>query len=152
MKREALEELVSELALPIAKERGVELAGVEFAREGGEHYLRVYIDSAQGVYIDDCTYVSERLSKKLDEVDPIPYSYYLEVSSSGEMPLRKEADFVRFAGRYALINTYKEVAGRKSFQGTLLGLEGGNVMVDVDGEVMSIPLSAVSKARLSVPL
>ncbi|HHV61614.1 MAG TPA: ribosome maturation factor RimP [Firmicutes bacterium] len=145
-----IEELVTQLAKPIVTSEGMELVDVEYVREAGEWFLRIYLDKEGGVSIDDCTLVSERLGRELDAIDPIPQSYILEVSSSGEKPLRKEEDFTRFAGRRVLINTYTVVDGRKSLEGYLEGLENNEVKVNVDGKVLRVPREKISKARLVV--
>lgn len=130
--------------------KGIDLVDVEYAREGGQWYLRVYIDRPGGVSMDDCTWVNEELGRQLDRLDPIPQSYVLEVSSSGEKPLRRDGDYERFRGRRVLVSTYAPIAGRKSFEGTLLGLEDGKVRLDVDGEVVDVPRDRISHARLVV--
>jgi len=91
------------------------------------------------------------LSDVLDREDPIPGPYSLEVSSPGlERPLKKESDYVRFAGRLANIRTYQAINGQKNFQGTLMGIEDGKVLIEIDGEATAIPLDMISKARLAV--
>jgi ribosome maturation factor RimP len=87
-------EVVEELAQPIIQELELELVEIEFVKEGKNWFLRVYIDKENGVDIEDCGIVSERLSEKLDELDPITQNYFLEVSSPGaERPLKKAKDF-----------------------------------------------------------
>ena len=92
-------ELVAGLAAPIAEENGCSLWDVEYVREAGQWFLRVYIDKEGGVSIDDCEAVSRPLSDALDEADPIEGSYVLEVSSAGaDRPLKKPAHFRQFLG------------------------------------------------------
>ncbi|GMA59055.1 hypothetical protein GCM10025858_35580 [Alicyclobacillus sacchari] len=89
MAKERVTDIVERLVLPIVEKEQVELVDVEFKKEGANWYLRVFIDKPGGVDIDDCSRVSEQLSEQLDIVDPIPESYFLEVSSPGaERPLK----------------------------------------------------------------
>ena len=145
-----IERIVFDLAEPVVRDRGCDLLDVQYLREAGEWFLRVYIDKPGGVSIDDCGSISEELGRRLDKADPIPQSYILEVSSSGEKPLRKDEEFNRFAGRTVLVNTFSPVDGRKEFQGRLVGLVDGNVRLEVGGAVTDIPRDKVSKARLVV--
>lgn len=86
-------ETVTEMVTPILEEQNFELVEVEFVKEGKSWFLRVFIDKDGGIDIEECVYVSEKLSEKLDAVDPdpIPQAYFLEVSSPGaERPLKKK--------------------------------------------------------------
>ncbi len=142
---------VSQWVESIIADSPIELVDVEYVKEPHGWVLRVYLDKPGGIDVEDCRSVSEVLSDILDEEDPIPGPYSLEVSSPGlERPLKKESDYVRFAGRLVNIRTYAAVEGRKNFQGTLMGLEDGQVLVDLDGQQISIPLDKIAKARLAV--
>ncbi|AZR72389.1 ribosome maturation factor RimP [Anoxybacter fermentans] len=146
-------EIVYKMAEPIVDEAGLELVDVEYIKEGKQFTLRVFIDRPEGgVTLDDCQNVSSKLSELLDEKDPIPNSYTLEVSSPGiDRPLKKDADFVRFAGRKVDVSTYKPVYGRKKkFSGELVGLVDGKVVVRVDDEQLEIPRDQISRIRLAV--
>ena len=93
-------EIVEELITPLVQESGFELVDVEFVKEGGSWYLRIFIDKPGGIGIEACGYLSQKIDRLLDEKDPIPQSYYLEVSSPGlERPLKKLSDYSRFAGK-----------------------------------------------------
>src|SRR5918912_1620534 len=124
-RKEEIVEKVRAIAAPLAAGEGLELVDVELAGAGGRTTLRLYIDRAGGVSLDDCTSVSRAVSAALDVEDPIEGAYDLEVSSPGlDRPLRTPEHFQRFAGRKARIKTYgplAEASGRKSFSGTLLG-------------------------------
>jgi len=146
-----VEDRVERLAFPIAAECGVELVNVEFVKEGAFWYLRVYIDKDGGVTVDDCEAVSHRLSGRLDEADPIPQSYILEVSSPGlERALKKPADFTRFQGKLVKVCTFAPVWGKKEFLGELVGLHDDQVAILVDGEKLLIPWKQVSQVRLAL--
>lgn len=147
--RQQIEAIVTEMAASIAAEQQLELVDVEYVKERGEYFLRVYIDKEGGVGLDDCQGMSEVLSDRLDEVDPIPGSYSLEVSSPGlARPLKKPSDYQRFAGSKVQVRTYGPIDGRKNWQGTLLGLTEGAVELDVDGVHVRLPLEMVARAQL----
>ena len=144
-------EIVWELAAPVAEENGCELWDVEYVREAGQWYLRLYLDKEGGIDILDCEAVSRRVSDLLDEVDPIEGSYMFEVSSAGaERPLKRPSDFERFMGSAVLVKTYKPVNGRKEFPGVLTGYDNGAVTVECLGEAMTFEKSDVALVRLRV--
>ena len=127
-------ELVAEVAAPVAQEQGCTLWDVEYVREAGQWYLRLYLDKDGGVDILDCEAVSRKVSDLLDEADPIEGSYTFEVSSAGaERPLKRPSDFQRFLGPPVLVKTYKPKDGRKEFAGTLAGYDNGAVLLDMGG-------------------
>ncbi len=122
---------VAALALPIVEGAGCSLWDVEYVKEAGEWFLRVYLDKEGGVDIDCCEAVSRPLSDALDEADPIQGSYTFEVSSAGlDRVLRRPAHFARCLGRQVDVKLYRPVDGRKEFTGALSGYEGGAVLVD----------------------
>ena len=148
-------ETVEKLAQPIVEDLGLEIYDIEYVKEGKNWFLRVYIDKESGVDIEECGIVSERLSKKLDEVDPIPHNYYLEVSSPGaERPLKKPADYERAIGKKVLLRTYEPIEGQKEFHGELTGFDGEHVIVEImvktRKKTVTIPYEKIAKARLSV--
>ncbi len=145
-------DIVYQMVEPIVAELNLELVDVEYVKEGGQYILRVFIDRPDGITLDDCQHVSVRLSNILDEQDPIPDSYTLEVSSPGiDRPLKKDADFVRFANHKIDISTYAPVYGKKKkFTGELIGLVDGKVVVEVDGDRLEIPRDQISQVRLAV--
>jgi ribosome maturation factor RimP len=148
-------EVVEELAQPIIQELELELVEIEFVKEGKNWFLRVYIDKENGVDIEDCGIVSERLSEKLDELDPITQNYFLEVSSPGaERPLKKAKDFEKAIGKNVFIKTYEPIDGEKGFEGELLYYDGQTVKVEMKiktrKKVIEIPFEKVASARLAV--
>ncbi|HHY36124.1 MAG TPA: ribosome maturation factor RimP [Firmicutes bacterium] len=144
-----VEDRIAALAEPIIEELKLELVDVEYRKEGSRWYLRLFIDKEGGVDVEDCREVSERVGQVLDEADPIPHSYYLEVSSPGvERPLKKKEDYLRFRGRTIKLKTYSPVAGRRNFRGLLQGIEADKVIIEVEKEQIAIPLEQVAKAHL----
>ena len=128
-------DIVWGLAEPVVKENGCELWDVEYVREAGQWYLRLYLDKEGGVDILDCEAVSRKVSDLLDEVDPIEGSYMFEVSSAGaERQLKRPSDFTRFMGEPVLVKTYQNRNGRKEFAGKLAGYDNGAVLLDMGGE------------------
>ena len=120
---------------------------VDFERPGKGKLLRVYIDKAGGVNVDDCAAVSNHLSRVF-AVEGIAYDR-LEVSSPGlDRPLRQEKDFVRFAGHKARIKVRVPVAGQRNFVGVLKETRGGKVDLEVDGKTFSLELANLDRARL----
>ena len=125
-------DVVAQLAQPIVEQAGCTLWDVEYVKEAGEWFLRVYIDKKGGVDINDCEAVSRPLSDLLDEADPIQGSYTFEVSSAGlDRPLKKPEHFAACAGQQVDVRFYRPVDGRKEYTGALVGCDGdGNVTVD----------------------
>jgi ribosome maturation factor RimP len=148
-------EVVEELASPILNELGLELVEVEYVKEGKSWFLRLYIDKENGVDIEDCGLASEKVSEKLDEVDPIPHNYFLEVSSPGaERPLKKEKDFQKAIGKNVFVKTYEPIDGEKTFEGKLVEYDGNIVKVEMKiktrSKFVEIPFEKIANARLAV--
>ena len=144
-------ELVAGLAAPIAAEQGCTLWDVEYVREAGTWFLRVYIDKEGGVSINDCEAVSRPLSDKLDEVDPIEGSYTLEVSSAGaDRPLKKPEHFAQFMGEQVEVRLYRAVDGAKDWVGALAGYEDGAVSLDTPDGRKEFAKKDVAQVRLYV--
>lgn len=128
---------------------GYELVGVEYIKNGSETVLRIYIDSEQGIAIEDCERVSHQVSGILEVEEPISSAYNLEVSSPGfDRPLFKERDFERFVDHQAKIAMKLPIQGRRNFKGLLQGVSEANVLIEVDGEIYELPYTKIAKARL----
>ena len=129
---------------------GYELVGVELFRKGASGLvLRVYIDSENGITLDDCGAVSHQLSGVLDVEDPISENYDLEISSPGlDRPLFELAHFERFKGQTARLKLLAPMDGRKKLEGMLAGTEGDTVLLDAAGEMFRIPFELIDTARL----
>lgn len=148
MSKEHIENLVEKIVQDIVTGSAIELVDVEYVKER-EWYLRVFLDKEGGIEIEDCQMVSEQLEAKLEELDPLKDSYYLEVSSPGlDRALRKDRDFIRHVGDKLEISTFKLFNGEKKFVGTLNGLTDGNISIDVDGVEVIIPRNLTSQVRL----
>lgn len=143
-------ERVRELALPVAAELGLELWDVEYLREAGQWYLRIYIDKLEGyVGIDDCERFSRALDPILDEADPIAESYTFEVSSAGaERELKRPGDFQRFLGSLVEVRLYQARDGQKSYVGTLSAYDDGAVTIETPARTHRFGASEVAQVRL----
>jgi len=127
-----------------------ELVGVELlSRQKSSALLRIYIDSAKGIGLEDCTAVSHQVSGVLDVEDPIEENYDLEVSSPGlDRPLFDKEHFDRFKGKKARIKMRMKLNGRRRYEGFLAGVEGDDIILDVKGEKLNLPLDQIDTARL----
>ena len=144
-------ELVESFAKPIVEAHGCELWDVEYVREGGEYFLRLYLDKEGGVTIDDCEAVSRAVDPVLDEKDPIQGSYHFEVCSAGlERALKRPNDFQRFLGSPITVKLYRPRNGLKEIPGILRGYEDGRVTVEAGKETITFEKSQVALVRLRV--
>lgn len=143
-------DIVTRLARPIVEAQGCDLWDVEFVREAGAWFLRVYIDKEGGVSIGDCEAVSRALDPLLDEADPIEQSYSFEVSSAGvERQLKRPSDFQRFMGSFAAVKLYKAAEGAKEHLGYLRGYDNGAVTIETkSGETKTFEASQVASVHL----
>ena len=130
---------------------------MEFVKEGRDWFLRVYIDKLSAsaeeyISTDDCEKVSRFLSEELDRLDPIEQNYYLEVSSPGmDRQLLTERHYEKYTGRQVEVKLYEAVDGRKTFEGVLLGLSEGNVVIrDEQDKEWMFPRQQVAKTSLAV--
>ncbi len=153
---QSIAEQVRRLLEPVLVRDGFELVEVEWLRLAGRWTLRVFIDKAGGVVIDDCQAVSRTIEPILDVEDLIEPAYDLEVSSPGlDRPLRKPSDFERYAGQRVHVKSYGPVAGtapgspgRKHWTGELKGFRDGAVELMVDGVLHRVPHDQIAKAHL----
>lgn len=145
-----LAQRITELLEPLAQTHGFELVAVEQAGGRNSPVIRVLLDREGGVDLDAICSANRWVSDALDEADPVPSHYTLEVSSPGvDRPLRTRAHFERFRGETVTLKA-KPHAGDKrgTWTGTLLGIEGDDVIVDVEGERVAVPFETIQKARL----
>lgn len=144
---------ITELARPVVEEEGCSLWDVEYVREAGSWYLRVFIDKEGGVGIEDCERISRRLDPLLDEADPIQESYTFEVGSAGaERELKRPTDFEQFMGHEVELRLYQPINGSKVFVGELVGYENGDVSVTVGGSTMRFMKSQVALVKLHISI
>ena len=142
-------EKVEALARPVIEDEGCELWSVEYVREAGSWYLRVFIDKDGGVGIDDCERISRRLDPILDEADPIPYSYVFEVGSAGaERELKRPSDFEKFMGSKVEVKLYQPHEGKKSLVGKLEAYENGDITISS----VQLKKSQIAQVKLHISI
>lgn len=147
--RENLQPLERLLA-PVVEAMGYEWVGMELHPRSTNALLRVYIDSAAGITVDDCQSVSHQVSGVLDVENPFSASYTLEISSPGlDRPLFELAHFQRFIGSEVRIHLRQLLNGRRKLIGNIARIEAGDVViVDSTGQEWQVPLEQIEKARL----
>jgi ribosome maturation factor RimP len=151
LKFENLRQEVRQVVEPILESQGFELVDLEYQRESQGWVLRIYLDREGGVSLDDCAEISHEVGAVLEVKDLIPRAYILEVSSPGlTRPLKKPEDFNRFRNQMVKIKLYEPLEGRRNFKGTLLGVEGDRVRVEVEQQVYELPLQGIAKANLEI--
>lgn len=150
-RKESYEQRTEELLLPIIEEFHFELVDVEYVKEGGNWYLRAYIDKEGGITVDDCEVVSRRMSDLLDEQDFIEESYIFEVSSPGlGRPLKKEKDYARSLGKEIEIRTYRAIEKEKEFYGILKSYDETMVTIELeDNREMTFAKTDIALIRLA---
>jgi len=141
---------LTQLIQQVVEPMGYELVGIELlSRQKASALLRIYIDSSHGITLDDCTAVSHQVSGVLDVEDPIEENYDLEVSSPGlDRPLFDKEHFDRFKGKKARIRLRVKLNGRRRYEGVLAGVVGNNVVLDIEGGKLDLPLDQIDTARL----
>lgn len=149
--REEYELKTEKLLEPIIQKNNYELVDVEYVKEGGNWYLRAYIDKEGGISVDDCELISRALSELLDENDFIPDAYILEVSSPGlGRQLKKEKDFARSIDKEVDIKLYKSIDKQKEFVGLLTEYDQEKIIIELeDGNTKEIPRSNIALIRLA---
>lgn len=148
-------ETIEELVQPILAENKLDLVDVEYVKEGKNWFLRVYIDKDGGIDITECGIVSEQLSEKLDDLDPIKDPYFLEVSSPGaERPLKTKEDIEENVGKNVFLTLYAPIDGEKSYEGVLQSFEEDLLTIEYKvktrKKTIEIPHDKIAKIRLAV--
>lgn len=148
MKVDSLIEKIYQLVRPVTDELQYELYHIEYVKENGEYYLRIYIDKDGGISLTDCEKVSRRVSDIMDEEDPIPVAYYLEVSSPGlNRGLYTEAHYVMQIGKEVLIRFKKSFEGKKNVKGILREVKEDSIVVEAE-DLITIPKDKIKSANL----
>jgi len=146
-----IKSIVEEFAAPYLEEQGFQLVDVEYVKEGSNRFLRVFVDKDGGIDIEDCGRISEYVSAKLDELDPIPEAYFLEVSSPGaERPLKTAQDVAKAVGRQVYVKTYEQIDGAKEFEGRLDSFDGTTMNLVIGRKKVAIPYDKTASARLAI--
>ena len=140
---------VAALAIPVVEAAGCSLWDVEYVKEAGQRFLRLYIDKEGGISIEDCEAVSRPMSDLLDEADPIEGSYVFEVSSAGaDRVLKTPEHFEQFMNTEVEVKLYRPRDGRKEFVGLLRTHNDGDVTVEINGEIAEFTKKEIALVRL----
>lgn len=143
-------ETVAKLVEPLVIETNCELWDVEYVKEAGNWFLRIYIDKNEGISIEDCEAVSRPLSDLLDDTDPIEGSYVLEVSSAGaDRVLKKKEHFLKFIGHEVEMKLYRTKDGQKDWIGILKDWQDGTITLQIgENDPMVLEKKEVAQVRL----
>ncbi|MGP1597391.1 ribosome maturation factor RimP [Peptoanaerobacter stomatis] len=146
-----IEQLAEKLVTGVISDE-YELVDVEYVKENKEMYLRILIDKAGGMSIDDCEELSRIIGDKLDEDDFIEDHYYLEISSPGlDRTLKKDRDFIREAGKLVEVKLFKAIEKYgKEFVSKLNGLNGNMILLEIDGDLLEIDKKSIAKINLYI--
>ena len=148
MKNDALVTQIYEMVKPIADELNYEIYHIEYVKENGEFYLRIYIEKDGGITLSDCEALSRRVSDLMDEKDPIKDPYFLEVSSPGlNRTLFTENHYKRFIGREVMVRFTKSIDGKKNVKGILKEVNDDSIVVEAEN-LMNIPKDKIKSANI----
>ena len=143
--------IVKKISGNIADDLGYELVDLEYVKDMGSFFLKVYIDKIGGISLDDCQHMSEELSTKLDEKDPIPGEYYLEVSSPGlDRPLKTDKDLTRNLNKDVELKLYKPFENKKSYEGELISFSDMEITLKQNEKSIKIPREYISIIKLMI--
>lgn len=148
MKNDALVNEIYEMVKPIADELNYDIYHVEYVKENGELYLRIYIEKDGGITLSDCEALSRRVSDLMDEKDPIKDPYFLEVSSPGlNRTLFTEEHYKKFIGREVMVKFTKSVDGKKNIKGILKEVNEDSIVVEAD-QLINIPKDKIKSVNI----
>lgn len=151
MKKVPICQSVKELVEPVIENEHLELVDVEFKKEGKDWYLRVFIDKAQGVTVEDCQNISRQIEDMIEIDELVSSAYILEVSSPGlDRPLKSEKDFLRYQGRKVAVNTFRAIENRKHFSGIIKSCVDEELCLEEQGKFINISLDNIAKAKLEI--
>lgn len=149
MKDTFLIDKLTEIIEPITTSLGYELYYIEYIKEQGENYLRIYIDKPDGISLEDCEKVSRKVSDLLDDTDPIADSYYLEVSSPGiERILYNDKHYQKYLNNNVNVKLSKLFNGSKKYEGKLLNFDDNTIIIENDNSNVNIPRDIINKIIL----
>jgi ribosome maturation factor RimP len=144
-----MHERLQQMIEPLVNGQGCELWGVEFVSSGNHTFLKIFIDSKEGVDIDDCERVSRQVSSLLDVEDPLPGKYTLEVSSPGmDRRFFRPSQYGEYVGARVSVKLRQLVNGRRNLKGRLSASDGKGVTLLIDDEEFSVPIAAIERAHV----
>lgn len=141
---------LGELIGPAVEALGLELVGVEYVAQGKHSVLRIYIDSDEGITVDDCQRASHQISGVLEVEDPIRGQFNLEISSPGvARPLFTAEQFARFLGERCSLRMRESLNGQKKFTGVITAVEGDTITLVIDDHELNVDMNEIDKANLN---
>ncbi len=150
MNKKQIEQLVKDIVESLND--AIELVDVEFTKEGIHRYLRIFIDKEEGVTLDDCQHVSQKISEQLDKIDPIEENYFLEVSSPGlDRPLKTKRDLEKSIGKNIEIKLYKKINNKKKYCGEFIEFDEDNIEI-LDEEIGKIKIKRDDIAKMNLAI
>ncbi|MDF7668209.1 ribosome maturation factor RimP [Lactobacillus sp. ESL0703] len=142
---------------PIIAQRSDELVDIEYVKEKGQNYLRIYVDRENGIDMDEIVGLSELVSAKLDEItpDPFPEPYVLEISSPGvERPIKTKKDWQKALDNYIHVGLYQKVDGEKNYEGTLKSFNDDEIELEIKIKTrrkrLTIPRKLIANIRFAI--
>lgn len=151
MNKNNLIDYVRGISEKIVEDMDVDIYDVEYVKESGLNYLRIYISKEEGVSLDDCSLVNNKISEELDKEDPIEEAYYLEVSSPGiDRAFRNDNDYEKNVGKEVEVKLYSKLDGKKYYLGILAGFDEKTVTLEEGGKKVIIERSNITKINKSV--
>ena len=144
-------ERVKELIADYFSKRNIELVDITYRREQGGMVLRLLVDTADGIRLNECEELNKNLSEALDKEDLINERYTIEVSSPGlDRPIKTDRDFQRVMGRRLELTTYEAIDGRKTHEGRLIGMDKEKIVIESGGVSTMVPREKIAMARLKI--
>ncbi len=153
MQAKEIVKFIEDLSAPLLSSKGIEFVDAEFVKEGGQWFLRLFIDKPNGITIDECADISRELDKNLsDDIFEFPYTF--EVSSPGlDRILKREKEYDKYRGRKVEVKLFKPIDNSKLHIGILIGLKDDNIVItDDSGNIKKFPKNVVATTRLHVEI
>ncbi|MSB17164.1 ribosome maturation factor RimP [Finegoldia magna] len=152
MNKKYLRDLMNNDLSPLIKDTGIEFYDVEYSNNNGKNILTFYIEKDDGlISIDDCELINNKISDKLDEIDPISDSYYLEIASVDiTTPFTRDKDFKKNLGNVVIVNLYQKLDSKKEFKGILKDFNDKEISLELEKKEIKIERSNISSIKLSL--
>lgn len=152
MNKKYLRELMNNDLSPLIEDTGIEFYDVEYSNQNGKNILTFYIEKDEGlISIDDCELINNRITDKLDEIDPISDSYYLEIASVDiATPFTRDKDFKKNLGNVVIVNLYQKLDNKKEFKGILKDFNNQEISLELEKNQIKIERSNISSIKLSL--
>ncbi|MDU1399160.1 MAG: ribosome maturation factor RimP [Finegoldia magna] len=152
MNKKYLRELMNNDLSPLIEDTGIDFYDVEYSNQNGKNILTFYIEKDEGlISIDDCELINNRITDKLDEIDPISDPYYLEIASVDiTTPFTRDKDFKKNLGNVVIVNLYQKLDNKKEFKGILKDFNNQEISLELEKNQIKIERSNISSIKLSL--